>query len=99
MLKNKVSVICNNDCFEAVIILEQVADFQKCYLCPDDYPGDGRWTYLAEIKKLTDISTKKEIGIRTRLGIAIKKALLKKFHGRYLCEDCATKKWEIIIHK
>lgn len=94
MLKNRIAItMIGRGCFEADILLEQKPYFTNCYSCT----GDGRQTFIKTIKEVVNMAKMEEVSTRSRIGIAIKKALFEKFDGRYLCEDCATKKWKITI--
>jgi hypothetical protein len=92
-IKNRISITCDNSCFEADVLLEQKSVFHNCANCG----GDGRQTFIT-IKELVNMALMEFVSTRSRIGAAIKRILVKKFDGQYFCTECAEKKWEIKIY-
>ncbi|MEI6588135.1 MAG: hypothetical protein WCO05_04275 [Candidatus Moraniibacteriota bacterium] len=68
-IKNRISITCNNNCFEADVLLKQKPVFHNCANCG----GDGRQTF---------ITIKEFISTRSKIGAVIKKFDGKYFCAR-----------------
>lgn len=76
--------------FEADINFDRPPYFHVCQYCG----GDGRMTNSI-IEEIVDMQLMEYVLNRSKIGQLIKKAIIERFDGKYICDDCLRKEVRI----